>query len=133
MDWEPTIVTWDQALFSFRFENYIPEGKAKPISAVAVRENVWEPLKLGLISGNYDRNRIKIDARFEDAEWRGFFVRVCVDFEMFLFFFYENTFSAQPGFSDFSNNPQKCSHKLLITANIFPAKIYSRVNMHSLT
>ena len=43
-------VTWDQALFSFRFENYIPAGKAK-ISAVAVRENVWEPLKLGLISG----------------------------------------------------------------------------------
>ena len=35
-------LTWDQALFSFRFENYIP---------VAVRENVWEPLKLGLISG----------------------------------------------------------------------------------
>ena len=22
-------VTWDQALFSFRFENYIPAGKAK--------------------------------------------------------------------------------------------------------
>ena len=43
-------VTWDQALFSFRFENYIPAGKAK-ISAVAVRENVLEPLKLGLISG----------------------------------------------------------------------------------
>ena len=43
-------VTWDQALFSFRFENYIPAGKAK-ISAVAVRENVWEPLKLGRISG----------------------------------------------------------------------------------
>ena len=29
-------VTWDQALFSFRFENYIPAL----ISAVAVRENV---------------------------------------------------------------------------------------------
>ena len=41
------IVTWDQALFSFRFENYMPAGKAK----VAVRENVWEALKLGLISG----------------------------------------------------------------------------------
>ena len=41
-------VTWDQALFSFRFENYIPAGKAK-----AVRENVWEPLKLGLISGYF--------------------------------------------------------------------------------
>ena len=40
-------LTWDQALFSFRFENYIPAGQA-----VAVRENhVWEPLKLGLISG----------------------------------------------------------------------------------
>ena len=38
-------LTWDQALFSFRFENYIPAG------TVAVRENVWEPLKLGLISG----------------------------------------------------------------------------------
>ena len=24
-----TIITWDQALFSFRFENYIPAGKAK--------------------------------------------------------------------------------------------------------
>ena len=23
------LVTWDQALFSFRFENYIPAGKAK--------------------------------------------------------------------------------------------------------
>ena len=44
------LLTWDQALFSFRFENYIPAGKTK-ISAVAVRENVWEPLKLGLISG----------------------------------------------------------------------------------
>ena len=46
-------VTWDQALFSFRFENYIPASKAKRkvILAVAVRENVWEPLKLGLISG----------------------------------------------------------------------------------
>ena len=33
-----TLVTWNQALFSFRFENYIPQ-------------NVWEPLKLGLISG----------------------------------------------------------------------------------
>ena len=42
--------TWDQVLFSFRFENNIPAGKAKR-KAVAVRENVWEPLKLGLISG----------------------------------------------------------------------------------
>ena len=25
----PPPVTWDQALFSFRFENYIPAGKAK--------------------------------------------------------------------------------------------------------
>ena len=41
-------LTWDQALFSFRFENYIPAGMAL---ALAVRENVWEPLKLGLISG----------------------------------------------------------------------------------
>ena len=45
-----TGVTWDQALFSFRFENYIPAGMTKrkersgPILAVAVRENVWEPL-----------------------------------------------------------------------------------------
>jgi len=33
--------------------NNIPAGKAKrkQILAVAVRENVWEPLKLGLISG----------------------------------------------------------------------------------
>ena len=46
-------VTWDQALFSFRFENNIPAGKAKrkKILAVAVRESVWQPLKLGLISG----------------------------------------------------------------------------------
>ena len=36
-------LTWDQAVFSFRFENYIP--------AVAVRENAWEQLKLGLILG----------------------------------------------------------------------------------
>ena len=40
-------LTWDQALFSFRFVNNIPAGMV----AVAVRENVWEPLKLGLISG----------------------------------------------------------------------------------
>ena len=50
-------VAWDQALFSFRFENYIPAGKVKrkeslisgytPILAAAVRENVWEPLKFG--------------------------------------------------------------------------------------
>ena len=33
-------LTWDQALFSFRFVKNIP--------AVAVRENVWEPLKIGL-------------------------------------------------------------------------------------
>ena len=46
-------LTWDQALFSFRFVNNIPAGMAKrtEILAVAVRENVWEPLKLGLISG----------------------------------------------------------------------------------
>ena len=48
-------LTWDQALFSFRFKNYIPADKENekraPILAVAVRENVWEPLKLGLISG----------------------------------------------------------------------------------
>ena len=41
---------------SFRFENYIPAGMAKrkesPILALAVRENVWEPLKG---SGNYER------------------------------------------------------------------------------
>ena len=48
-------LTWDQALFSFRFKNYIPADKENekraPILAVPVRENVWEPLKLGLISG----------------------------------------------------------------------------------
>ena len=47
------LVTWDQAQFLFRFANNIPAGKAKrkEILAVAVLENVWEPLKLGLISG----------------------------------------------------------------------------------
>ena len=42
-----------EALFSFRFESYIPASKVKwkEILAVAVRENVWEPLKLDLISG----------------------------------------------------------------------------------
>ena len=48
-------LTWDQAQFSFRFINNVPAGKAKrkesPILAVAVRENEWEPLKLGLGSG----------------------------------------------------------------------------------
>ena len=45
-------VTLDQALFSLRFVNNIPAGKAKRIFlALAVRENVWEPLKLGLILG----------------------------------------------------------------------------------
>ena len=45
-------VTWDQALFWFRFLINIPAGmaKRKEILAVAVRENVWEPLKLGLIN-----------------------------------------------------------------------------------
>ena len=43
-------LTWDQALFSFRFENYIPE--------VAVRENVWEPLKLN--EEQVDLNQINI-------------------------------------------------------------------------
>ena len=49
------VITWDQALFSFRFVNNIPAGMAKrkenSISAVAIRENVWDSLKLGLISG----------------------------------------------------------------------------------
>ena len=65
-------LTWDQALFSFRFENYIPVGKAKrkerPISAVAVRENVWEPLKLGLISG-YRRPTSEIPAARQKNSW----------------------------------------------------------------
>ena len=34
-------LTWDQALFLFLSVNDIPAG----------RENVWEPLKLGVISG----------------------------------------------------------------------------------
>ena len=41
-------ITWDQALFSFRFEKWHSSGQGE---TVAVRENVWEPLKLGLISG----------------------------------------------------------------------------------
>ena len=42
---------------TFRFENsIIPAGKA-----VAVEENVWEPLKLGLISGYQQR---KVSYRF---------------------------------------------------------------------
>ena len=46
-------LTWDQALFSFRFENYIPAGKAK-WKEIGSREReliLWEPLTLGLISG----------------------------------------------------------------------------------
>ena len=61
--WRITVIktlTWDQALFSFHFVNNIPAGMAKrkesPISAAAVRENVWELLKLGLISGYKDTN-----------------------------------------------------------------------------
>ena len=41
LQWDTLSLTWDQAQFSFRFVNNIPAGK----------ENVWEPLKLGLISG----------------------------------------------------------------------------------
>ena len=41
-------ITWDQALFSFRFVKWHSSGQGE---TVAVRENVWEPLKLGLISG----------------------------------------------------------------------------------
>ena len=47
-------LTWDQAQFSFRFVNNIP---------VAVREDVWEPLKLGLISGY--KNSIGIRISFQ--------------------------------------------------------------------
>ena len=50
-----TSLTWDQAQFLFSFVNNIPAGKAKrkPSLAVAIRENVWEPLKFRLISGQY--------------------------------------------------------------------------------
>ena len=51
-------VTWDQALFSCRFLNNIPAGMAKRILAVAVRENVWEPLKLDQISGQRRSSQI---------------------------------------------------------------------------
>ena len=49
-----TSLTWDQAQFSFCLVNNIPAGKAKwkPSLAVALRDNVWEPLKLGLISAD---------------------------------------------------------------------------------
>ena len=40
-----SVITWDQAVFSFRFKNYIPAGKAK--RKESPRENVWEPLKIG--------------------------------------------------------------------------------------
>ena len=43
-------ITWDQAQFSFRFVN-------KPL-AVAVRDNVWEPLKLGLTSGYFSNEKV---------------------------------------------------------------------------
>ena len=46
--------TWDQALFSFRRARR--NEKRGPILAAAVRENVWEPLKLSLISGYFDTN-----------------------------------------------------------------------------
>ena len=48
-----TSLTWDQAQVLFSFVNNIPAGKAKrkPSLVVAIRENVWEPLKFGLISG----------------------------------------------------------------------------------
>ena len=47
-----SLITWDRALFSFRFENYIPAGmaKRKEILALAVRENVWEPLDCKTVS-----------------------------------------------------------------------------------
>ena len=48
--WGTMSLTWDQAPFSCRFVNNIPAGKAK-LLAVGDRQNVWEPLKLGLISG----------------------------------------------------------------------------------
>ena len=32
-------VTWDQALFSFRFENYIPAGKLGLISGYGLRQD----------------------------------------------------------------------------------------------
>ena len=49
------LMTWDQAQFSFRFVITFWQARRNenrgPILAVAVRENVWELLKLGLISG----------------------------------------------------------------------------------
>ena len=49
-----TNITWDQAQFSFRF--VITFRRARQNEAVAIIENVLEPLELGLISG-YDKHR----------------------------------------------------------------------------
>ena len=48
-------LTWDQALFSFRFENNGGQGEMKI-------ENVWEPLKLGLISGYFNSHPLVLRA-----------------------------------------------------------------------
>ena len=34
-------VSWDQALFSFRFENYIPAGKTKPLERMYENRSNW--------------------------------------------------------------------------------------------
>ena len=49
-----TNITWDQAQFSFRF--VITFRRARQNEAVAIIENVLEPLELGLVSG-YDKHR----------------------------------------------------------------------------
>ena len=49
-----TNITWDQAQFSFRF--VITFQRARQNEAVAIIENVLEPLELGLVSG-YDKHR----------------------------------------------------------------------------
>ena len=53
------LLAWDQAQFSFRFVNNIPAGKVKRKDFIGSRGgggggalgDVWEPLKLGLMSG----------------------------------------------------------------------------------
>ena len=61
-----SVVTWGQALFSFHFENTFQWARWR----IAVRENVWELLKLGLISGySMGACQLLIDELFLISLW----------------------------------------------------------------
>ena len=72
-------VTWDQDQFSYRFVSNIPAGEATNFSCSPIRENLWEPLKLGLISGY-----LGAFSKFSDEHLRHFYRGVPPGLKWFL-------------------------------------------------